>query len=64
MRHDKALSSVKVLPPFNDRICSICIAGKIFDVIITNCYALTEEKSEDLRNESYEELESVYDTLP
>ncbi|KAL4084839.1 hypothetical protein QTP88_027723 [Uroleucon formosanum] len=38
--------------------------GKIFDLIIINCYAPTEKKDEDIKDKLYEELERVYDTLP
>jgi len=64
MIHDKLLSSVKVFSALNDRICYILIVGKVFDVIIINFYAPTKEKSEDIKKIFYEELESVYDTLP
>lgn len=64
MIHDKILPNVKTFSAFNDRICYIHIAGKILDLIIINCYAPTEEKDEDIKDKFYEELESVYDTLP
>jgi exonuclease III len=62
--HDKTLPNVKTFSAFNDRMCYIRIAGKIFDLIIINCYAPTEEKDEDIKDKFYEELERLYDTLP
>lgn len=29
-----------------------------------NCYALTEDKNNDVNSDFYEEIENVYDTLP
>ncbi|KAE9537576.1 hypothetical protein AGLY_006599 [Aphis glycines] len=62
--HDKTLPNVKTFSAFNDRMCYIRIAGKIFDLIIINCYAPTEEKDEDIKDKFYEQLERLYDTLP
>lgn len=64
MIHDKILPNVKIFSAFNDRICYICIAKKILDVIILNYYAPTEEKDEDVKDKFYEKLEGVYKTLP
>jgi len=62
--HDRTLPNVKTFSAFNDRICYIRLVGKVFDLIIINCYAPTDEKDEDIKGKFYEELERVYDTLP
>jgi len=33
MVHGRILSNIKTFSAYNDKICYICIAGKIFDVI-------------------------------
>jgi len=45
---DKAvMTQVKKFVPVNERICYIRIAQKKLDLIILNCYALTENADED-----------------
>lgn len=62
MVYDKILPNVKNFSAFNDRIFYIRITGKIFDLIIINCYTPTEERDEDIKDKFYKELEMVYDT--
>jgi len=64
MVRDKVLPNVKAFSALSDRICYIHAAGKIFDGIIINCYAPMEEKNKGIKDKFYDELESVYDTLP
>jgi len=40
------------------------ITGHIFDVVIINCYAPTEEKGDDIKESFYEELNKVWDVIP
>lgn len=42
-------------------MCYIRITGRIFDLIIINCYAPTEEKGDDIKENSYEELDRICD---
>lgn len=63
MMHDKVLPNVKAFSAFNDRIYYICIAGKIFDVVIINCYAPKEEKNKGIKDKFNEEVKSVWNTL-
>jgi hypothetical protein len=50
--------------PINDRICYIELKGKWFNILLVNCYAPTENKSEKIKNAFYEELHRIYDTSP
>jgi len=59
---DDILSQIKEFTAVNDRLCYIRIVGRIFDIIIINVYAPTEEKEENLKNEFYDDLENILDT--
>lgn len=50
--------------PVNDRICYIKIAGRLFDLVIINCYASTEEKDDETKDKFYDDLERVVNSLP
>ncbi|KAL4143945.1 hypothetical protein QTP88_006193 [Uroleucon formosanum] len=72
-KHDRGVGFViknSILPnvvrfePINDRICYVELKGKWFNILLINCYALTEEKSEEIKNAFYEELDRIYDALP
>ncbi|XP_060842503.1 craniofacial development protein 2-like [Rhopalosiphum padi] len=58
------LPNVVRFEPINDRICYVELKGKWFNIILINCYAPTEEKSEEIKNAFYEELDRIYDALP
>lgn len=64
MVQDKVLSCIKHFAAVSDRICYIQIAGRLFDLVIINCYAPMEDKNDDIKDIFYEELEAVYDSLP
>ncbi|KAL4112938.1 hypothetical protein QTP88_016652 [Uroleucon formosanum] len=58
------LQNVVRFEPINDRICYGELKGKWFNILLINCYAPTEEKSEEIKNAFYEELDRIYDALP
>jgi exonuclease III len=58
------ITNMKEFTAINDRLCYICIKGQIWDIILMNCYAPTEDKNNDIKSAYYEELENIYDTLP
>ncbi|KAF0682285.1 craniofacial development protein 2-like, partial [Aphis craccivora] len=47
------LTHVKTFQAINERICYIRLTGHIFDIVIINCYAPTEEKGEDIKESFY-----------
>jgi len=56
--------SVKKFEPINDRICYIVLAGKIFDIMIINCYVPTETADCELNGQFYNDLGRVLDNIP
>lgn len=64
MIHDKILPCIKAFSAVTDRICYVRIADRIFDLVIINCYAPMEEKNEVIKDNFYEDLEAVYNSLP
>jgi len=59
---DDTLPQLKEFKAVNDRLCYIRIAGRIFDIIIINAYAPTEEKVENLKSDFYDDLDNILDT--
>jgi len=58
------LPNVVRFEPINDRICYVELKGKWYNILLINCYAPNEDKSEEIKNAFYEELDKIYDTLP
>lgn len=48
MVQDKVLPCIKYFLAVSDRICCIRIADRLFDLVVINCYAPTEDKIEDI----------------
>ncbi|XP_050439094.1 uncharacterized protein LOC126844740 [Adelges cooleyi] len=64
MVNEKVLHNIKTFIPVDDRICYIKIAGRLFDLVIINCYAPTEDKDDETKDKFYDELERVVNSLP
>jgi len=45
-------------------MCVLKLEGNLWDIIVVNCYAPTEEGNNDIKSEFYEELERINDTRP
>jgi hypothetical protein len=48
---ENILPYVKDFQAINERICYIRITGRIFDLIIINCYAPTEDKRDEIKED-------------
>lgn len=64
MIKDSLLNLVIKFEPINDRLCYLTITGKIFDIVLINCYAPTETADEDLKDAFYETLERTFNCIP
>ena len=49
--------------PVNERICAIRLKLKFHNMWIINVHAPTEEKAEDIKEEFYQNLENVYNSI-
>lgn len=57
-------SRIKQFQPKDDRLCSIRIKGEHNMITIVNIHAPTEEKIEDEKDQYYEELTAVVESIP
>lgn len=61
---DSILPNIKTFTAINERICVVHIKEKIWDIVLLNCYAPTEDKNNEIKSNFYENLENAYDSLP
>jgi len=59
--HHGIKPAVKGVQFVSDRVSYINLRGRWFNIIVPNVHALSEEKSDDPRDNFYEELEEVFD---
>jgi len=62
--HRRLVSAVKKIEFVSDRLSYIVLRGRWFHIILVNVLAPSEEKSEELKDSFYEELEEVFDHFP
>jgi hypothetical protein len=62
--HNKIISAVKRVESMNDRMSHIILRGRWCHIIVLNVHAPTEDKTDDVKNSFYEELERVFDKFP
>jgi len=62
--HQRIASAVKRVEFLSDRVSYIVLRGRRCNIIVLNVHAPSEEKSDELKDSSYEELEQVFDHLP
>jgi hypothetical protein len=59
--HKRIISAVKRVEFVSDRMSYIILRGHWSDVIVVNVHAPTEDKIDDTKDRSYEELECLLD---
>jgi hypothetical protein len=62
--HKRVMSAVKRVEFVNDRLSCIILRGRWFHIIVLNVHAPTEDKTDDVEDSSYEELERIFDKFP
>ena len=60
----EAVSEVIGFKPKNERMCSIRIRGKMFNMTLINVHAPTEETDDKIKEPFYSALEKLYDEAP
>jgi hypothetical protein len=62
--HKRIISAVKRVEFVSDRMSYIILRGRWCHIIVMNVYAPTEDKTDDVKESFYEELERVFDKFP
>jgi hypothetical protein len=62
--HKKIISAVKRVEFVSDRMSYIILRGWCCHIIVLNVHALTEDKTDDVKDSFYEELECVFNKFP
>jgi hypothetical protein len=62
--HKRLISAVKRVKSVSDRMSYIILRGRWCHVIVLNVHALIEDKTDDVKDSFYKELEHVFDKFP
>jgi hypothetical protein len=62
--HKRIVSAVKRVEFVSDRMSYIILRGRWCYIIVLNVHAPTEDKTDDVKDSFYEELERVFDKFP
>jgi exonuclease III len=62
--HKRIISPVKRVEFVNDRMSYIILRGHWFHIIVLNVHAPTEDKTDDVKDSFYEELELIFNKFP
>ena len=62
--HRRLVSAVKRIEFVSNRLSYIVLRGRWLHIILVYVHAPSEEKSEELKDSFYEELEEVFDHFP
>jgi hypothetical protein len=62
--HKRIISAVKRVEFVSDRMSYIILKGCWCHIIVLNVHAPTEDKTDDVKDSFYEELERVFDKFP
>lgn len=58
---DNIATKIVRFQPISDRLCYIELKCKWYNMFLINCYAPTEDKSDDIKNKFYEDLDLLCD---
>ena len=62
--HRRLVSAVKRIEFVSDRLSYIVLNGHWLHIIVVNVHTPSEEKSEEVKDSFYEEIEKVFDHFP
>jgi hypothetical protein len=62
--HKRIISAVERVEFVGDRMSYIILRGRWCHIIVQNVHAPTEDKTDDVKDSFYEELERVFDKFP
>jgi len=62
--HHRIVSAVKRVEFVSDRMSYTVLRGRWFNIIVLNVHTPSEEKSNDSKDNFYEELDHVFDNFP
>jgi exonuclease III len=62
--HKRIISAVKRDEFINDRMSYIILRGSWVHIIVLNVHTSTEDKTDDVKDSFYEELERIFDKYP
>jgi hypothetical protein len=62
--HKRIISAVKRVEFVSDRMSYIILRGRWCHIIVLHVHAPTEDKTNDVKDSFYEELERVFDKFP
>jgi hypothetical protein len=62
--HKRIISAVKRVLFVNDRMSYIILRGRWFHIIVPNVHVPTEDKTDDVKDSFYEELERIFNKFP
>jgi exonuclease III len=62
--HKRIISVVKRVEFVNDRMSYLILRGRWFHAIVLNVHAPTEDKTDDVKDSFYEELECIFNKFP
>jgi hypothetical protein len=62
--HKRIISAVKRVEFINDRMSYIILRGRWIHITVLNVHSPTEDKTDDVKDGFYEELERIFDKFP
>jgi hypothetical protein len=62
--HNRIISAVRRVEFVSDRMSYIILRGRWCHIIVLNVHAPTEDKTDDVKDSSYQEFEPVFDKFP